>query len=144
MSATGAGELLQILRDGRPRTRSELVEETGLARTSVVNRLGALTAIGLVVPTGTVAASGGQAATHSRSTPGRGVEKTFWVRELASPAAVEALIRSAPTRPAIHGLGGMGFDIPGIVSSRLPAARCVDNDVNAFSLWVNMRLSGLK
>lgn len=62
MLSTGAGELFQILRDGRPRTRPELVDETGLARTSVVNRLAALTAVGLVTPTGTAAASGGRPA----------------------------------------------------------------------------------
>ncbi|WP_105033747.1 ROK family transcriptional regulator [Cryobacterium aureum] len=62
MFSSGAGDLFQLLRDGRPRTRSELVDETGLARTSVVNRLAALTAIGLVTPTGTAAASGGRPA----------------------------------------------------------------------------------
>lgn len=62
MISTGAGELFQLLRDGRPRTRQELVEETGLARTSVVNRIAALTAAGLISPTGTVAASGGRPA----------------------------------------------------------------------------------
>ncbi len=62
MFSSGAGDLFQLLRDGRPRTRSELVDETGLARTSVVNRLAALTAIGLVAPTGTAAASGGRPA----------------------------------------------------------------------------------
>lgn len=62
MITTGAGALLQVLRDGRPRTRTELVDETGLARTSVVNRLAALTAAGLVAPTGTAAASGGRPA----------------------------------------------------------------------------------
>ncbi|TFD67760.1 ROK family protein [Cryobacterium ruanii] len=62
MISTGAGELFQILRDGRPRTRSELVEETGLARTSVVNRVAALAAVGLVAPSGTAPTSGGRPA----------------------------------------------------------------------------------
>ncbi|WP_431780017.1 ROK family protein [Microbacterium aurantiacum] len=62
MISAGAGELFQLMRDGRPRTRAELVEETGLARTSVVNRLAALAAVGLVTPTGTAAASGGRPA----------------------------------------------------------------------------------
>lgn len=59
---TGAGDLLQLLRDGRPRTRSDLVQETGLARTSVVNRLGALTSAGLVAHAGTTQTSGGRPA----------------------------------------------------------------------------------
>jgi len=62
MISAGAGELFQLMRDGRPRTRAELVEESGLARTSVVNRLAALAAVGLVTPTGTAAASGGRPA----------------------------------------------------------------------------------
>ncbi|WP_218682109.1 ROK family transcriptional regulator [Microbacterium sp. BF1] len=59
---SGAGDLFQLLRDGRPRTKSELVEESGLARTSVVNRLGALLAAGLVTHAGTAATSGGRPA----------------------------------------------------------------------------------
>tara|TARA_R100000365_G_C2745140_1_gene73924 strand:+ start:1382 stop:2539 length:1158 start_codon:yes stop_codon:yes gene_type:complete len=62
--STGAGELFQILRDGRPRTRAELVDETGLARTSVVNRLSALSSVQLVAPTSVPAASGGRPATQ--------------------------------------------------------------------------------
>lgn len=61
-ATTGAGALFQLLRDGRPRTRAELVAETGLARTSVVNRLGALVAAGLVTDAGVNAASGGRPA----------------------------------------------------------------------------------
>ena len=62
MFSSGAGVLFQLLRDGRARTRQELVVETGLARTSVVNRLAALSAIDLVIATDTVAASGGRPA----------------------------------------------------------------------------------
>jgi predicted NBD/HSP70 family sugar kinase len=69
MLSTGAGELFQLLRDGRPRTRPELVDETGLARTSVVNRLAALTAVGLVTPAGNAAASGGRPATKLKFNP---------------------------------------------------------------------------
>lgn len=68
-ASRGAGELLQLLRDERPRTRTELVQETGLARTSVVNRLSALSAIGLVTATGKTAASGGRPAARLRFDP---------------------------------------------------------------------------
>lgn len=68
---TGAGDLFQLLRDGRPRTRAELVDETGLARTTVVNRLSALAAIGLVSPTESLAASGGVPRRVSHSIGGR-------------------------------------------------------------------------
>jgi predicted NBD/HSP70 family sugar kinase len=70
MISAGAGELFQLLRDGKPRTRTELVEETGLARTSVVNRLAALSAAGLVASTGTTASSGGRPATRIMFDPG--------------------------------------------------------------------------
>lgn len=69
MLSTGAGELFQLLRDGRSRTRPELVEETGLARTSIVNRLAALTAVGLVTAAGTAAASGGRPAAKLKFDP---------------------------------------------------------------------------
>lgn len=56
----GAGDLFQVLRDGRPRTRAELVHETGLARTTVVVRMNALAELGLIAPAGTAASSGGR------------------------------------------------------------------------------------
>ncbi|RZS59624.1 putative NBD/HSP70 family sugar kinase [Microcella putealis] len=56
----GAGDLFQVLRDGRPRTRAELVQETGLARTTVVVWMNALADLGLITPAGTAASSGGR------------------------------------------------------------------------------------
>lgn len=58
--ASGAGELFQLLRDGRARTRGELMGETGLARTTVVVRVAALIQIGLITPAGIAASSGGR------------------------------------------------------------------------------------
>lgn len=60
----GAGALFQLLRDGRPRTRAEIMEETGLARTTVVVRLGGLTDLGLITPAGIAASSGGRPPTR--------------------------------------------------------------------------------
>ena len=57
---TGAGDLFQVFRDGRARTRAELVQETGLARTTVVVRVAALADAGLLVPAGVAASSGGR------------------------------------------------------------------------------------
>lgn len=45
---TGAGELLQILRDGRPRSRSDLVAITGHARSTIGTRIDVLLPTGLV------------------------------------------------------------------------------------------------
>lgn len=56
----GAGELFQVLRDGRAWTRAELMRETGLSRTSVSERLNDLLGTGLVVPTSDGVSSGGR------------------------------------------------------------------------------------
>jgi glucokinase len=55
-----AGDLFQLLRDGKARTRAELAEQTGLARTTVAARIDALTVLGLVGPAGEAASSGGR------------------------------------------------------------------------------------
>ncbi|GAB4003852.1 ROK family protein [Glycomyces albus] len=57
---TGAGPLLQLLRDGTPRTRSELAALTGLARSTVAGRVDALLAAGLIAPSGETASTGGR------------------------------------------------------------------------------------
>ncbi|WP_041684251.1 ROK family transcriptional regulator [Renibacterium salmoninarum] len=59
-SLTRAGELFQIFRDGQARTRAELAELTGLARSTVAARLDALTALGLIGPAGEAVSSGGR------------------------------------------------------------------------------------
>ena len=60
---TGAGTLLQLLRDGSPRTRSELAGFTGLARSTVTQRIDALLASGLIGPAGEAASTGGRPPT---------------------------------------------------------------------------------
>ena len=59
----GAGTLLRILRDGRPRTRSELASVTGLARSTVTQRVDALLASGLIGPAGEAVSTGGRPPT---------------------------------------------------------------------------------
>jgi predicted NBD/HSP70 family sugar kinase len=56
----GAGELLQLLLDGRPCTRSELAARTGQSRSTVTARLDQLLASGLVAPTGEATSTGGR------------------------------------------------------------------------------------
>lgn len=56
----GAGSLLQILRDGVPRTRSELAAMTGLGRSAVAQRVDALLASSLVGSVGEAASTGGR------------------------------------------------------------------------------------
>ena len=61
-----AGELLRILRHGRPRTRADLAGITGLGRAAISSRLEALLELGLVVPVSDAASTGGRPA---RATP---------------------------------------------------------------------------
>ncbi|MBG6084590.1 ROK family transcriptional regulator [Zhihengliuella flava] len=60
LGSSGASELFQILRDGRPRTRTELAEQMGLARSTVTLRIEALMELGLVGFVEETAATGGR------------------------------------------------------------------------------------
>jgi predicted NBD/HSP70 family sugar kinase len=55
-----AGDLFQLLRDGKARTRAELAMTTGLARSTVAARIDALISSGLVGPAGEASSSGGR------------------------------------------------------------------------------------
>lgn len=59
-SLARAGDLFQLLRDGKARTRAELALTTGLARSTVASRIDALIASGLVGPAGEASSSGGR------------------------------------------------------------------------------------
>lgn len=59
-ASPGAGEIFQILRDRRARTKAELALLTGLARSTVSSRVDALVACGLVRPAGEAASTGGR------------------------------------------------------------------------------------
>jgi len=55
-----AGDVFQLLRDGHARTRAELAEITGLARSTVAARIDALAMAGLIGPAGEAVSSGGR------------------------------------------------------------------------------------
>jgi predicted NBD/HSP70 family sugar kinase len=59
-SLSRAGDLFQLLRDGKARTRAELAMTTGLARSTVASRIDALMGSGLVGPAGEASSSGGR------------------------------------------------------------------------------------
>ena len=65
----GAGSLLQHLRDGVPRTRSELAAATGLGRSTVAQRVDALLASALVGPAGEALSTGGRPPTQFAFNP---------------------------------------------------------------------------
>ena len=58
----GTGQVFQLLRDGLGRTRSEIIELTGLSRSAVTSRLASLERLGLVGPSGEAESSGGRRA----------------------------------------------------------------------------------
>lgn len=60
IGAGGAYELLQVIRDGIPRTRSQLAEISGMSRTTVGLRVDALRELGLVVPVSDATSTGGR------------------------------------------------------------------------------------
>ncbi|MCW2770315.1 MAG: sugar kinase [Aeromicrobium sp.] len=60
----GTGDLFQILRDGTPKTRSELAQLTSLARSTITARVDALLSSGLLEPVGEAASTGGRPPTR--------------------------------------------------------------------------------
>ncbi len=70
--APGAGALLQLMRDGQPRTRAELIEITGLARSTVGARVESLLAAGLLTPAGESRSTGGRPPTRLAFNPEAG------------------------------------------------------------------------
>jgi predicted NBD/HSP70 family sugar kinase len=68
-SVDGAGTLLQYLRDGVPRTRSELAAVTGLGRSTIAQRVDALMASSLVGAAGEATSSGGRPPTQFAFNP---------------------------------------------------------------------------
>ena len=60
LGSSVASDLFQILRDGRPRTRTELSAMTGLARSTVALRIDALMKLGLVGSVGDAVSTGGR------------------------------------------------------------------------------------
>ncbi len=56
----GTGELFQLLRDGQPRTRSDLASVTGQSRSTIATRVDLLLSSGLVSPAGEATSTGGR------------------------------------------------------------------------------------
>ena len=53
-------DVFDLLRDGQPRTRAQLAETSGLARSTITSRIDTLLRLGLVVPIGDAASTGGR------------------------------------------------------------------------------------
>ena len=59
-SSVRTGDIFELLRDGRPWTRAELAETTGLARSTIAARIDLLMRLGLVAPFGGAPSTGGR------------------------------------------------------------------------------------
>ncbi|MGP7959991.1 ROK family protein [Sanguibacter sp. A247] len=66
----GAGEMFQLLRDGTPRTRADLAQSTGQARSTIAARVDLLLASGLVAPSGEAVSTGGRPPATFAFNPG--------------------------------------------------------------------------
>lgn len=71
--AFGPGEMLRLIRRGRATTRAELVERTGLGRSTVSQRVDQLLAHGLLVAGGPSTSTGGRPPTVLAFNPAYGV-----------------------------------------------------------------------
>ena len=64
-----AGGLFQLLRDGRPRTRADLVRSTGLSRPTVADRIDQLLGLGLIAEVDGAASTGGRPSSRFAFNP---------------------------------------------------------------------------
>lgn len=69
MSLSTAGGLLQLLRDGTPRTRAELAQLTGLSRPTVAHRIDQLLELGLISPVEDAVSTGGRPSSQIAFNP---------------------------------------------------------------------------
>ncbi|MCD4523370.1 ROK family protein [Nocardioides sp. cx-173] len=65
----GGGDLLNLMLDGQPRTRADLIELTGLARSTVAGRIEGLLSVGLLQPSGQSRSTGGRPPTRFAFNP---------------------------------------------------------------------------
>jgi predicted NBD/HSP70 family sugar kinase len=72
-SPTSAGALLELIRNGTATTRADLARHTGLARSTVAQRVDALLGAGLVYEAGGSASTGGRPPTVLAFNPAAGV-----------------------------------------------------------------------
>ncbi|CAI9393207.1 ROK family transcriptional regulator [Microbacterium sp. T2.11-28] len=141
----GAGELFQILRDGRARTKAELATLTGLARSTVSSRIDTLLAAGLLRPAGEAASTGGRPPARVAFNPAAGAvlaadlgatHATIAVADLSGrmlasrthaldissgpEAVLDAVTREGAALLSAQGIGdgllvGVGIGVPGPV-----------------------------
>ena len=90
-AAASAGSLLSLIATGRAQSRSELIDRTGLSRTTVTQRLNALIALGLVDEAAKTLPSGGRPTKMLQLNTGFGVILAADVGESILRTAVTSL-----------------------------------------------------
>jgi predicted NBD/HSP70 family sugar kinase len=122
--AHGAGAVLRLIREGKASTRAEIVAQTGLARSTVTQRLDALMAERLVVPAGESSSTGGRPPTVFAFNRGAGVILAADLGATHSRVAVtdlagEVLAESAADIAIAEGpeavLGWLGEQLDGLL-----------------------------
>lgn len=69
LGTSGASELFQLLRDGKPRTRAALSSLTGMARSTIALRVDALMELGLITPVDDALSTGGRPSSQFALNP---------------------------------------------------------------------------
>ncbi len=110
--AASVAALLRLLMDGRPRTRAELVAETGLARSTVRARLDSLLDTGLVTDIGIEPSTGGRPASRFAFNPGA---RHVLTADVGATHATVAVADLAGRLPVVEQIGLDIADGPTVV-----------------------------
>ena len=86
-----ATDILNLIRDGKASTRSELMEQTGLSRTSIGTRLSELKSRGLITESGSAASTGGRPSGLLAFNAGAGVVAAIDVGATGATVAISDL-----------------------------------------------------
>ncbi|WP_273651916.1 ROK family transcriptional regulator [Cellulomonas fimi] len=113
---TGIGDMFQLLRDGQPRTRSDLATLTGQARSTIAARVDALLGSGLVSPAGEATSTGGRPPATFAFNP---AARVVLAVDLGATHARLAVTDLAGTVLAEHGEAIAIADGPGPVLDRV-------------------------
>jgi predicted NBD/HSP70 family sugar kinase len=137
-NGSGPGALLQVMLDGRARTRSELAELTGLARSTIAARIDLLLASGLVRAAGSATSTGGRPPTRIEFNP---LAAIVLAMDLGATHASVAITDLNATVLAIRHLSLMIADGPEPVLDRClaTAAELLATD----KPWASASLAGI-
>ncbi|WP_309076090.1 ROK family transcriptional regulator [Paenarthrobacter sp.] len=114
-----AGNLFQLLRDGKARTRAELAETTGLARSTVASRIDSLISAGLVGPAGEASSTGGRPPSRFAFNP---AARVVLAVDVGATHVIVAVTDLGGNVLAERRLGQEVADGPDIVLGRVVAA----------------------